>query len=605
MNNHKQQSSTGVHGASKSKAVSGPISQVIWGDGELSSFEMVDAEPNTQLDGVLAKSIAVLKKAQSENKLYDEQGKITQYGMDELGRAGFWGVLVPIQYGGYGATFAQFARLVSALGAAGFATEAGIAGMHGCIGAVSSLTRYGTDEQKQRFLPLFAAGHKTSGFALTEPCAGSDLGSLKTVARLEGDEYVINGEKLFNGNCVPGRIIRLVAKVEGEDKIAEFIVELPEENEHFQLVRYKIHAVRQGRNNGLKFVNFRVPAFNRIVVPNGNGLIPIYIGLNYGRVAVGANCAGIMRLLLKSVCPWTNYRETFGKRIETRDKVKSGIARLAALIVGADSLRDWCAEMLDNGERAELECIIAKTFSASALKEAAFDIAMMIHGGRSFLGGHLIGDNVHDYLAPSIYEGQNDMLSMKFFATLAKDHGVKYLLPIGDAIKEVKKGKFASGLTKLCGAGLAYFGWKTCRKLRSFMPEEECPTIAEVESRRLRKHLKFGVNTCVKLSLEISGAMSKHGAKLADEQSLVVHLSQRVQDCILLIVTALQAAKSGDEGTIAAADILCQDLTRKLTGAQPNAKYFRDCARLADLVMEGKFKPLDGTAESPILRQYK
>ncbi len=580
----------------------GPIHEAVWGNADVFAFSATKNDRSVRVDKVLTDSILACRAMQSEGTLYDSNGKITQDAMDALGRTGYWGVLVPTEYGGSGASFAQFSRMVSEMAAAGFATEAGIAGMHGCIGAVSSLTRYGNEEQKRRFLPLLASGKRTSGFALTEPCAGSDLSSLRTVARREGDEYVINGEKLFNGNCVPGRLIRLVAKVEGEEKPAEFIVELPQENEQFQLVRYKIHAVRQGRNNGLKFTNFRVPSANRIEAPNGNGLIPIYIGLNYGRVAVGANCAGIMRLLLKSICPWANYRETFGKKIETREKVKHGIARLAALIVGADSLRDWCAELLDQGERAELECIIAKVFSACALKEAAFDIAMMIHGGRSFLGDHIIGDNVHDYLAPSIYEGQNDMLSMKFFATLAKEHGLEYHLPLGNAMKEVKGGKYLSGAGKAAATYVKYLSWKLSKRFQS-----SCLAVSDWDGRdaRLRAHVRFATRYCSKLSVELSSAMMKHGAKTADRQSRVVLLSQRVQDAILMLVTATTAAKSGRAATCAAADILCQDLRRKLTGEHPTDEYFRDCAKLADMVIEGQFEELDATMEAPVLRQYK
>ena len=595
MNTQNQERSQGTNANSN-----GPIHEAVWGSADVQSFAPAQAIRSPLVDKVLNDSVAAMRKMQAEGTLYDENGKITQDAMDALGQTGFWGVLVPTEYGGSGATFAQFSRLVTEMGAAGFATEAGIAGMHGCIGAVSSLTRYGNEDQKRRFLPLLASGEHTSGFALTEPCAGSDLGSLRTVARREGDEYVINGEKLFNGNCVPGRLVRLVAKVEGEEKPAEFIVLLPQENEHFQLVRYKIHAVRQGRNNGLKFTNFRVPAANRIEAPNGNGLIPIYIGLNYGRIAVGANCAGIMRLLLKSICPWAEYRETFGKRIETRDKVKQGIARLAALIVGADSLRDWGADMLDNGERAELECIIAKVFSASALKEAAFDIAMMIHGGRSFLGGHIVGDNVHDYLAPCIYEGQNDMLSMKFFGTLVKEHGLDYHKPLGEALTQIKKGGYVGGVVKLVGAYVRYLGWKGGKKLQSLFG-----SAPSGGNKRLQKHLDFAVRTCSELSVELSATMMKYGMKTGDRQPRVVLLSQRVQDAVLMLVTATQAQKSGDEATIAAADILCQDLRRKLTGEHPTDEYFRDCVKLADMVIEGKFHQLDATMESPVLRQYK
>jgi alkylation response protein AidB-like acyl-CoA dehydrogenase len=121
-------------------------------------------------------------------------------------------------------------------------TLAGMASVHGCIGAVDPVQAFGSPEQKQRFLPLLASGKKLSGFALTEPGAGSDLTALKTTAVLDGDEYVVNGEKLFITNVVPGRMLGLVCLIDG--KPAVLVVDLPaQENEHFQLVKYGIWAL--------------------------------------------------------------------------------------------------------------------------------------------------------------------------------------------------------------------------------------------------------------------------------------------------------------------------------------------------------------------------
>ena len=111
---------------------------------------------------------------------------------------------------------------------------AGLASVHGCIGAVDPLRTFGTTEQKERYLPKLASGERLSAFALTEPCAGSDLTALRTEARLDGDEYVVNGEKLFITNAVPGRTVGLVCRIEGRPSV--LIVDLPDhENDQFQL----------------------------------------------------------------------------------------------------------------------------------------------------------------------------------------------------------------------------------------------------------------------------------------------------------------------------------------------------------------------------------
>ncbi len=114
------------------------------------------------------------------------------------------------------------------------------------------------------------------------------------------------------------------------------------------------------------------------------------------------------------------------------------IGRLAALIVGCDALVDWCSWLLDQGYRGELECIVAKIFGSESQKEAAVELFMKTHGGRAFLHGHMFGDNIHEYLAPCIYEGEGEMLGMAFFKSLIKEHGKQYFEPIGRAIQAVR-----------------------------------------------------------------------------------------------------------------------------------------------------------------------
>src|SRR5207302_1421411 len=160
-----------------------------------------------------------------------------------------------------------------------------------------------------------------SGFALTEPGAGSDLTALKTTATLEGDDYLVNGEKLFITNAVPGRTVGLVVLI--DNKPAVLIADLPPEHEHFAVVPY-----------------------------------------------------------------------------------------------GIDALCAWGSWLIDQGYRGEMECIIAKIFGSEAMKEAAVELFMKTHGGRSFLKGHILGDNIYDFLAPCIYEGEGEILGLAFFKSL-------------------------------------------------------------------------------------------------------------------------------------------------------------------------------------------
>src|SRR5262249_45989379 len=193
-------------------------------------------------------------------------------------------------------------------------------------------------------------------------------------------------------------------------------------------------------NNGLIFKNFRVPKENLLKPSIGDGLTIAYHGLNLGRLSLCAGAAGSMRVMLANLLPWAEFRKTYGEAIARRELVKKRIARLASLIAGSDALVNWGSWLIDQQYRGELECIIAKIFGSEAMKESAIELFMKTHGGRSFLKGHLFGDNVYDYLAPCIYEGEGEMLGMAFFKSLVKEFGRQYFERIGKtaAAKQIK-----------------------------------------------------------------------------------------------------------------------------------------------------------------------
>ena len=548
-------------------------------------FQSRDAEPSPEMRRVMERALDVVRRHKQAGTLHNEEGRVREEVLAELGEAGYWGLLVGREHGGVGASFASVARFLTRMATLD-GTIAGLASIHGCIGAVDPVKTFGTPEQKARWLPKLASGERLSAFALTEPGAGSDLTALKTTAVLDGDHYVVNGEKLFISNVLPGRTIGLVCLVEG--KPAVLVVDLPDaEDERFQLRKYGIHALKHLYNRGIVFRDFRVPKDNLLRVAKGDGLTIAYHGLNLGRVSLCANAAGTMRLMLRDMVPWAHYRVTYSEPIARRELVRRRLGELAGLIVGADALVAWCADLLDRGYRGEMECIVAKIFGSEAQKHAAIELYMKTHGGRSFLEGHPLGDNVHDFLAPCIYEGEGEMLGMAFFKSLVKDHGRRYYEPVGKALAKAGIARpnpmNPAHAWALAGAAGPYLRWAAARRLAG-VGRSELPRLPS----ELRVHAEYACHKLPGMALEVDAAMQKFQLKLADRQCRMADLSQRTQDLLVMLVTALYAGRHRDPVIRDAGDVLCQQLRQRLRGERPSDAYFRQVTALGERIAAGE-----------------
>jgi alkylation response protein AidB-like acyl-CoA dehydrogenase len=589
--------------AKRFQTTNSPVHRAVW-DRELpvELFESRTPQTPPEVERVMQDSLEVMRKHVKAGTNLDENKKVPQKILDELGEVGYWGLLVEKKYGGSGAPFASFAAFLTKMATLD-ATVAGLASVHGCIGAVDPLRSFGNAEQKERFLPDLASGKRLSGFALTEPGAGSDLTALRTRAEKDGDDYVVNGEKLFITNVVPGRTVGLVCLV--DMRPAVMIVDLPpQENEQFQLRKYGLWALKHTYNQGIIFKNLRVPAANLLKPKHGDGLTIAYHGLNLGRISLCANAAGTMRGMMASMIPWAKYRKTYGAAISTRELVQRRLGRIAGLIVACDAMVQWGGGLIDEGYRGEMECVIAKVFGSESQKEAAIELLMKTHGGRSFLHGHLFGDNVHEFLAPCIYEGEGEMLSMAFFKSLVKQHGVQFFEPVGKALQAagIKQPNLANPahLWALKDVFAPYAKWLAGQYLRP-KTRAKLPSMPET----LRRHADFATLFLQRSPREISGVMSKHQLGLADRQCRMSELSQRVQDAVTILCTALYAARQSDEIVRQAADVICQDLTRKITGQRPSDRYYRTATKLGDAIVQGGFKSIAGIDAGEIMMPYE
>lgn len=585
------------------QTVNSPVHRAIW-DGKIPSerFYCPVDMPSEDINRVSQRSLSLVRFHRDHGTLLDQDGKIADDVLADLGDVGYWGTLVSPEYGGSGASMQQFANLITSMASID-PTVAGLASVHGCIGAVDPVRSFGTPEQQQRFLPQLADGTRLSAFALTEPGAGSDLTALQTTAVRDADEYIVNGEKLFITNAVEGRTIGLVCKIDGVPSV--LIVDLPDhENEHFKLNRYGIYALARAHNNGIVFKDFRVPVENLLHPIRGDGLTIAYHGLNLGRVALCANAAGTMRWMLAEMLPWASYRSTYGQAIDRRELVRRRIGRMAGLIVACDAMTQWCAGLLDQGYRGEMECIVAKIFGSESQKEAAIELFMKTHGGRSFLKGHFFGDNVHEFLAPCIYEGEGEMLGMAFFKSVVKHHGKRFFEPIGKTLHQngIIQPNLAnpSHLWALRKPMLDYARWYAERRLQG----SQWTPLPEM-SPELRRHARFAQRVLSSGGFEISATMRKHQLKLADRQCRMSSLSSKLQNALVMLVTSLYAAKSNDPLTRDAGLTACNELRRKITGGFPSDAEFKQVTGLGKTIAEQGWQAIEGVQAGKILMPYK
>lgn len=515
---------------------------------------------------VMERSLAHVRKCLEAGALYGADGRLRAELLSELAGSGYWGLRVDEQYGGSGASFGEFAPFLTRMSTLAGAV-AGLGSVHGCLGAVARLQMFGTDSQKRRLLPPLARGERLSAFAMTEPNAGSDLTALRTVATRDGGDWVVHGEKVFITNLDYGRTVALVCQVDGQPQV--LICELPDgPTDGFQLREYGLHALRRSINRGAVFSGLRVPGDNLLESPPGKGWPVIYQGLNQGRVALCANAAGSLRRMLAGLMPWVTFRQTFGVRIGDRQLVRCRVARLAALIVGCDAVVAWTSRLLDDGHRGEVESIVAKVLGAAALREATIDIALKTHGGRSFLHGHAVGDNLHDWMAPSIYEGESDLLSLALLKSLGRRDQFDASVEEKSAVEERDLGGGAS---------------------RTGTPPFD----------------RF-VARASDLAAEIRRELVDWSKRDDDSrQGRGLELSLRVQRLTVLLCVAAYGSDATCETVRLAAEVYCRDLLRELSNDRAGDDDYATADELGRRLMDGADRDLVDLPPEPLLLPYE
>jgi alkylation response protein AidB-like acyl-CoA dehydrogenase len=304
--------------------------------------------------------------------------------VERMKELNLFGANVPEEYGGLDLSYTVFAMIFEEISRVWMGL-AGILGTHTVLCDV--LTRFGTEEQKQRFLPILARGEKRGAICLSEPHAGTDLQAIRTTAERRGSFYLINGSKMWITNGRRGEILLLLTKTDKNSDPAHagmsaFVAEKGEPgltiSRDIDKLGYKSLETCE-----LLFEDFRVPVENLIGGKEGEGFKHVMTGLEAERLNVAARGLGVARAAFEEAIKYSQQRRTFGKPICDHQTIQWKLAEMATKIEASRLLIYSAAEKKDRGERCDLEAGMAKLFATETAQECSLE-AMRIFGGNGY-----------------------------------------------------------------------------------------------------------------------------------------------------------------------------------------------------------------------------
>jgi len=336
----------------------------------------------------------------------------------KMGKVGFMGMMVPPEYGGAGAGAISYVTAIEEV-AKVCASTGVIMSVNNSL-ACHPLQAYGTEEQKQKFLKPLASGEKLGAFGLTEPGAGTDASAQATTAVLDGDEYVLNGSKVFitNGSDADTFVVfAMTDKSQGTRGISAFIVE--KDAPGFTLGKYEDKlGIRASGQVELFFSDCRIPKEN-LLGKEGAGFRIAMATLDGGRIGIAAQAVGIAQAALEESIKYSKERVQFGRPIATKQAIQWMIADMASRIEAARLLLHRAAAAKDAGKRYSYEAAMAKLVAS----EAAMDVttkAIQIHGGYGYTKDYPVERFFRDAKITEIYEGTSEVQRMVISGTLLR-----------------------------------------------------------------------------------------------------------------------------------------------------------------------------------------
>jgi alkylation response protein AidB-like acyl-CoA dehydrogenase len=301
--------------------------------------------------------------------------------IEQMKRMGVFGLAIPAPWGEAYVSAQCYAAVTEEL-ARGWMSLAGAMGGHTVVAKL--LVTFGTQEQKDRYLPRMATGEIRATMALTEPGGGSDLQAMRTTARKDGESYVVNGSKTWITNARRAQVVALLCKTDptATPKHRGVSILLVENGFHVSRDLPKL-GYKGVESCELSFDDVRVPAGNLLGGVEGEGFAQMMRGLEIGRIQVACRALGVARAALEDSLRYAQERETFGKPIWQHQSIGNYLADMATKLEAARQLTHYAARRYDSGERADMEAGMAKLFASETAMEVALN-AVRIHGGYGY-----------------------------------------------------------------------------------------------------------------------------------------------------------------------------------------------------------------------------
>lgn len=366
----------------------------------------VDADEDGQILDMIDRWVA--RELKPIVKEYDHADRYPQGVVEQMKELGLFGATIAPEYGGLGLTSSTYAKIVMSISSV-WMSITGIVNSH--LMLALAIQKFGTPEQKSKWLPKLATGEIRGGLALTEPDAGTDLQGIRMTARRDGDHYLINGTKTWITNGAEGSCLALLVKTnpDAQPRYRGMSLFVAPKQEGFSVGRtlpklgYKAIDTAE-----LVFENYRLTADHLIGGVEGQGFFQVAGGLELGRINVASRGVGIAEGALKLASEYAQVRKTFGKPICEHQAIQLKLGEMATRARAARLLTLDAAQAFDRGERCDMEAGMAKYFASEAALENSIE-GMRIHGAYGYSKEFDIERLYRDAPLTCIGEGTNEM----------------------------------------------------------------------------------------------------------------------------------------------------------------------------------------------------